>query len=98
MSAARLEVVRKNHRWTELEETALVRRGPYLVHADTDEMFAIRRGVVFEPGRAVVGYVPEGADLSYFVDQAGEIVFLDRQRGTWSDIVAKRARRAAGAR
>jgi hypothetical protein len=96
--AARLEVVRKNHRWTEVAETSLVKRGPFLVLAETDELFQLRRGMIFEPARAAIGYVSEDTEIHYFVDRAGEIVFLERRPGVWSDIVAKKARRAVGAR
>lgn len=98
LRAARLDAVRRNRRWTELAETSLVRRGPFLVSAETDEMFMLRRGVIFEPGKASIGYVSEDTELHYYVDQAGEIVFLERQPGTWSEVFEKRARRAAGAR
>jgi hypothetical protein len=96
---ARVEVARRQHRWTELEQTALLHRRPhFLVHAPDDAIFTIRRGVVFEPGSATVGYVPEGAELHYFVDhRSGEIVFLERRPGTWSAIVERKARRAARA-
>ena len=95
---ARLELVRRNSRWVEIPETRLVTRSRFLIDAETDEIFTLHRGVVFEPNSAVVGYVPEGAELHYFVDEAGAVIFLERQRGTWSEIIAKKARRAAGAK
>jgi hypothetical protein len=35
---ARREAARRNSRWTEIEETMLVPRARWLVHADTDEL------------------------------------------------------------
>jgi hypothetical protein len=36
--------------------------------------------------------------MFYFVDRVGEVVFVERQLGTWSDVVAKKARQAVGAK
>jgi hypothetical protein len=55
---ARLELARRQQTWTEIPETRLVRRGPFLVDSVSDLVFTIRGGHVFEPGKAVVGYVP----------------------------------------
>jgi hypothetical protein len=90
----RVELARRNSHWTELAETELVRRGRVLVSAESDEIFSFYRGMVFEPGSAAVAF-NESVPLYFYVDRAGEIVFLERQRGTWSEIVAKRARRRA---
>ena len=62
---ARLDLARRrvtHANWTEIAEP--VRRGKYLVDAD-DLVYMLRRGHVFEPGRAHVGYVPRrrAADL-----------------------------------
>ena len=92
--AKRLENARKTRNWTEIPQTSLVPRGRhYLVHAETDELFTLRGGEVFEPGKASIGYIGDGWEMHYFVDQAGEVVFLERQPGLWSDIVARQARR-----
>jgi hypothetical protein len=47
---ARLELARRMSAWTEIPETRLVRRGRYLVDAETDLVHLIRRGHVFGPG------------------------------------------------
>jgi hypothetical protein len=92
----RVEVARRNSRWTELEETALVRRARYLVHADTDELFTVHRGVVFGSGSASV--IADQSALYFCVRPDGELVFLERQTGrTWSDIVRRQAKRKATA-
>lgn len=91
---ARLELARRQPAWEEIPRTRLVKRGRWLVDADTDALYSIRRGVVFEPQRATIGYVPDGARLAYYVDERGDIVFLEQTAGTtWSDVVARQARR-----
>jgi hypothetical protein len=40
-----------------------------LVDAETDLLYIRRRGVVFEPGRATIGFVPEGTALTFYVEQ-----------------------------
>jgi hypothetical protein len=97
---ARLELARRQSAWTEIPETRLVRRGRYLVDAETDFVYVLRRGLVFEPGRAAVGYVADQTPMTYFVDQAGEIVFLEQPGAprTWSEIVERKARRERAAK
>jgi hypothetical protein len=86
----RVEVARRNSKWTEIEEpSALVRRGRlYIVHADTDEVFKPYRGVVFATGSATV--IADQTAL-YFYVRDEELTFLELEPGTWSDRVAKRA-------
>jgi hypothetical protein len=91
---ARLEFARQQPHWTEVAETSLVRRGPFLVHATTDELFVHRRGHVWEPGRATI-YVPENTPMTFTVNERGEVVFLEPPSGprTWSEVVARKASR-----
>ena len=94
----RLEFARRQaNNWTELAEVGLVRRGPFLVDSESDQLYVLRRGVVFEPNRATVGYIPDNTPMTFYVDQADNIVFVERYSGaaTWSEIVARRARRGA---
>lgn len=97
MRAARLEEARRQTAWTEIAETRLVRRGPFLVDSDTDAVFVVRRGHVFEPGRATIGYVLDKAAMTYFIGRDGHIVFVEPYLGaaTWSDIVARKAQRGS---
>lgn len=89
----RLELARRTSAWTEIPETRLVRRGRYLVDAETDLVYVLRRGVVFETGNATVGYVVPGTPMTYTV-KAGDVVFLEQPSShTWSEVVARRARR-----
>jgi hypothetical protein len=85
----RIELALRNSRWTELEGTALVRRGRVLVHADSDEVFTLHRGVVFSPGSAEISF-NEMAPMWFYVHD-GELTFLKLESGTWSDRVARRA-------
>lgn len=91
----RLEIARQRSNWTEIPETRLVRRGPFWVDAETDLLWVVRRGHVFEPGRAGVGYVTNDTAMTYTVDAAGEVVFLESPSGprTWSEVVERRAKR-----
>lgn len=91
----RIAAARKQAHWNEIEETTLVRHGPWLVHADSDAIYKIHRGIVWGSGSASV--VAEFISLAWFVDRDGQVVFLERMPATWSEIVAKRARRRRGA-
>jgi len=92
---ARLELARSQRHWTEIAETRLVRRGPFVVDSETDAVFVYWRGQVFESGRATVGYVRDDTPMIFTVDRGGEVIFLERHPGaaTWSEIVARKARR-----
>ena len=87
----RAEVARRNSDWTEVRETDLVPRARYLVHAETDGLFTRHRGIVFQTGSAHL--IADRFPMFFYVDRDGELVFLQRAPGTWSEIVAKRARR-----
>lgn len=92
---ARLDVARRERSWTEVAEMQLVRRGRFWVDAESDLVFAVRRGHVFEPGRASVGYLPPNTPLTFYVDEDDTIVFLEEPHPgrTWSELVARKARR-----
>lgn len=92
---ARLDVARQRLNWTEIPDTRLVRRGPFLVDAETDLVWVVRRGHVFEPYRATVGYVRNDTPMTFYVDAAsGEIVFIEPVSGgrTWTEILERKAR------
>ena len=94
---ARLELARRETHWTEIAPAErLVRRGPLFVDSETDLVWVVRRGHIWEPGRASVGYLPDNTPMTYFVDQLGEVVFLEAPGGmprTWSEVVARQAAR-----
>jgi hypothetical protein len=92
LRAARREQARRNAYWQELEEAALVRRAPFLVDADTDELWAPFLAPVFETGSARI-VANDQVPLAYFVTPEGDVRFVERVGGTWSAIVARRARR-----
>jgi hypothetical protein len=92
---ARLATARRQSAWVEIPETRLVRRGPFFVDADTDFLYILRRGVVFEPGGATIGYVSPDAPMTFTVNQDDDVVFIEHPGGprTWSRIVERKARR-----
>ena len=65
-----------------------------LIDAETDLVYVLRRDVVYEPGKAVVGYVPDNVPMTFTVNEADEIVFLDQPSGvgTWSEVVERQAK------
>lgn len=88
----RVEVARRHPGWREVQEAELVPRPlAYLVHAEKDWIFTRVRGTVFATGSVTV--VAEHPSYFFYVGQDGELVFLERQSGTWSELVAKRERR-----
>ena len=92
MRPARLEVARRNSKWTEIENDLVPRnRGRWLVSASTDAVYAPMNGVVFQPHSSTV--VADQAELHYYVDDAGDLHFLEKQPYTWSEHVGSRERR-----
>jgi hypothetical protein len=92
---ARLANARRQAAWVEIPETRLVRRGPFFVDAETDLLYILRRGVVFEPGGATIAYVPPDTALTFTVRQNDDVVFIEHPGGprTWSEIVERKAAR-----
>ena len=97
LAEARLYAARRNDQWREIAEPMLVRRGPFLVHAETDELYLPYRGVVWVTGKASA--IADHAALFYTVSTAGELTFLEKSTNptTWAQVVEKQARRAAKA-
>lgn len=88
---ARLEVARRNFKWTEIENDLVPRnRGRFLVSAETDAIYTPVRGVVFAPYS--VSVIADQTELYYFVDD-GELHFLERLPGTWTEHLEKHAAR-----
>lgn len=90
--AARVAAARRLG-WEELPETRLIPRGPrgWLVDAETDAVYVPYRGATFERGSARLVAIP--TTLSYYVDDDGSPVVLERQPQTWSQIFAGQVRR-----
>lgn len=88
---ARLSAARGMPLWTELDELDLVPRDPYLVHAETDELYKRSRGVAFAPGTATV--VATNTRLGFYVDGDGELVFVEPVPGTWTGYLERQAAR-----
>ena len=88
---ARLNNARAVNAWTEIQPTDLVTRARWQVHVPTDTVLAPHRGVVFEPSSATPLAV--GAPLHFYVDDDGDLVFLERTGKTWSEIYLRQAQR-----
>jgi hypothetical protein len=88
---ARLEVARRNSKWTEIENDLVPRNRGWLVSASTDAICQPVRGVVFQPWTVTV--TADQAALFYFVDDDGELHFLERIPGTWTEHLEKQAAR-----
>ena len=94
---ARVARARQHQRWTEIPAGRLVPRQRFwLVDADTDECFVPARGDIFQTGTANI--LADQARLHFVVGDDGELVFYEKQPGTWSEIYARRARREAARR
>jgi hypothetical protein len=74
----RVAAARRNRYWVELEETDLVRRGPWHVHAETDELLTRYRGAIFPTGMASIAFNDQ-VEMLFYVDRFGEVVFLEAQ-------------------
>ncbi len=91
VSVGRIAAARAHHGWTEIDAEDLVARPPrYLVSAATDQYFLPARGAIFESGSANV--ISTESQLHFAVD-GGNITFMERQPGCWSDVVERRATR-----
>ena len=89
---ARLEVARRKSEWTEIPQTNLVRRGPhFLVDAESDQVYTLRNGSVFDPASASICYVTPETRLAFYVTEADEIAFMEAAGRTWTSIVERRA-------
>lgn len=90
---ARLEVARRNSKWTEIDAADLVPRGPrdaWLVSAANDAVYEHYRGVVFAPGSVTM--IADRAPV-FFSLVDGELVFYERLPFTWTQHLEKRAAR-----
>jgi hypothetical protein len=97
LAARRVEAARANKRWLEHGPQDFVVRGPFLVDAVSDVLYRRARGVVFE--RDSPHAIDVQARREFFVSTSGEVVFVERVQSpkTWSEVVARRARRGVAA-
>jgi hypothetical protein len=61
------------------------------VSAEADDIYTPTRGVVVAPHS--VNVIADQVELAFYVDRDGNLVFLEHLPGTWSEYVAKRAKR-----
>ena len=93
--AGRIEAARRCQVWTEIEDDLVPRGRGLFVSADTDHVYAPIRGVVF--ATASVEIIATHAPYYFTVSADGQLAFYERRPQTWSEIVARQARRRAPA-
>ena len=88
---ARLEVARRNQFWGDRERSLPRVGGRWLVSASTDRIYQRVRGTVFAPHS--VSAIADRTEMSCYVDEDGELVFLEQLHGTWTEHLEKHAAR-----
>ena len=88
---ARVDVARRHQAWTEIEDDLVPRGRGLFVSAATDHVYTPTRGVVF--ATASVAIVAEYAPSYFTVSADGALAFYERLPQTWSEMVARKARR-----
>ena len=73
-----------------------MRRAMFFVHADDDTLWSQYRGTVWDPGSANVIF-NDRLPMWFYVDADGDVVFLERRPGLWSDVVARQAAQSRAA-
>jgi hypothetical protein len=95
LAATRIEAARACRAWTELDPADLFEREhAYVVHGETDEAFLPYRGDAFSPSGLVVSDQTPVA----FVVVDGDLLVLERQPQSWSDLLYQRERVRASSR
>lgn len=94
---ARVRAARQNSRWEEIEDDLVERgyKGTLLVSAETDRVYRLHPGAVFQPGSADI--IATMSPLQFFVDREGNPQCLERLPESWSNMVARQASRRTGA-
>jgi hypothetical protein len=94
LRATRVAQARTRTRWREIPEP--VRRGRFLVDAASDELLVTHNGDLFDR-TGIVRFADDRDDLRFYIDQAGDVVVLERSRAakTYSDLVEQRTRAQA---
>jgi hypothetical protein len=86
----RIETARKAQNFEEIDRADLVPRGPgWLVSAESDQIYTPHKGTVFANGSAAL--LADRVALWFYLDDDGDIRFLERLGETWSNIVARQA-------
>jgi hypothetical protein len=90
----RVQQARERTKWTEIAEP--VRRGRFYVDAASDELLVTHHGALFDR-TGIVRFADDRDDLRFYIDQAGDVVVLERSRAakTYSDLVEQRTRAQA---
>jgi Zn-finger nucleic acid-binding protein len=86
----RLKAARRNSRWLEIENDLVPRLGGrWLVSASSDRIYQRVRGTIFLPHSVTA--VADQSELAFYVDEDGDLVFLEQLRGTWTEHLEKQA-------
>lgn len=89
--ARRIAGARACRAWTEYDLAELVpRERGYYVHVETDAAFQVYLGDAFSPAGDVIA---DMQPLAYVISD-GDVLVLERQPRTWSEIVYQRERPA----
>ena len=96
LRAARLEAARRTPQWEEVAETMFVPRARWLVRADDDTLWTPFRAPVFETGSARI-VANDQVPLSYFITPEGDVRFVEKFGGSWSQIVERQTRKSRAA-
>ena len=87
---ARLEVARRNSRWTEIENDLVERLGGrWLVSASSDRIYRRLLGPVFVPYS--IEAIADRSELAFYVDPDGDLVFLEQLPRSWTEHLEKQA-------
>jgi len=87
---ARVAAAKRTAEWVEVDQAHLVRRGPFLVEAESDAVFTIRPGAVFDHGRADAPYSLTQTRLHFVVDADGDVTFLESAAKTWTELISRK--------
>lgn len=83
IAARRVAGARRVKLWREVDETHVVKRGHWLLDTTTDELCTVYRGEVFGPDGGIA--FAAGQPLLFYVDQSGNVQFLEQVGRTWSE-------------
>jgi hypothetical protein len=93
--AARIRAARKNPAWTEIDDDLVPRGRGWHVSAESDQIYTRYRGVAFQTGSAAM--ICDRAEIYYTVDGDDRLVLYEKQHGSWSQLIARQARRKRAA-
>lgn len=96
IAARRVAEARRVKLWREIDDTCLVKRGPWLLDTTTDQLCRVYNGHVFG-GK---GQIESGADqpLLFAVDHLNNIRLFEQVGRTWTQVLEDQERNKAATR